>query len=100
MAEKTEVEKKVEEVGTNAAGTEGARAPGTGPGERQCPACKSAKVRRSQMRGLLERGLLKRLGVKAYRCAQCDARFYRFGLRSQEKAQSVTHSNSGQASLK
>jgi hypothetical protein len=90
MAEKTEVTNKVEEVGTNAAGTEGARSCGTRPGERQCPACKSAKVRRSQMRGLLERGLLKPLGVKAYRCPQCDRRFYRFGRRSsQERVHSL-----------
>jgi hypothetical protein len=52
------------------------------------------------MRGLLERGLLKPLGVKAYRCETCDHRFYRLGSRTQEKAQPMARLNSGAASLK
>jgi hypothetical protein len=93
MVEKTEVENKFVEVGTNAAGTQRARAEGKRPGGRLCPSCKSAKVRRSQMRGLIEQWLLKPLGTKAYRCEECDHRFYRFGSRSQEKAQPVISSN-------
>ena len=42
----------------------------------KCPMCGSGEVRRSQMRGLWERGLLKTVGVKAYRCEHCDARYY------------------------
>jgi hypothetical protein len=100
MAEKTEVENKVEEMEKRAAGPRREHASGTRQGARQCPDCKSEKVRRSQMRGLLERGLLKPLGMKAYRCERCDARFYRFGSRSQEKAPPGTSSNGGEASLK
>jgi hypothetical protein len=86
---------KVEEVGMNAARTQRAGAGGKRLGERRCPACNSTRVRRSQMRGLLERGLLKPLGVKAYRCEDCDARFYRFGSRSQVHGRSMAGSNGG-----
>jgi len=43
--------------------------------ERRCPECGSSNVRRSQMRGLWERGVLKPLGVRAFRCAACDQRY-------------------------
>jgi hypothetical protein len=99
MSEKTEIERKAEERRMNAAETESVRAGGVKLGGRKCPACKSGRVRRSQMRGLFER-LLKALGVKAYRCEQCDVRFYRFGSRSREQVQPATGSNGGQASLK
>ena len=42
----------------------------------RCPMCGSGDVRRSHMKGLWERGLLKAVGVKAYRCESCDARYY------------------------
>ena len=45
---------------------------------RKCPECGSRKVRRSQMRGLWERGVLRAVGVKAYRCEGCDKRYYEF----------------------
>jgi hypothetical protein len=45
---------------------------------RNCPECGSTAVRRSQMRGFLERGLLRPVGVRAYRCESCDARHYGF----------------------
>jgi hypothetical protein len=98
MTEKIQVEKYIEDSKMNSASVEQAGADAQ-PWEKTCPACKAKKVRRSQMRGLLERGLLKPLGVKAYRCECCDHRFYRFGSRSQHKAQRVTSSN-GAASLK
>jgi hypothetical protein len=44
--------------------------------ERKCPRCGSHETRRSQMRGLWERGVLKTIGVRAYRCETCDHRFY------------------------
>jgi len=44
----------------------------------KCPKCGSAEVRRSHMRGLVERGVLKLVGVKAYRCESCDWRYYAF----------------------
>ena len=46
--------------------------------ERKCPECGSGDVRRSQMRGLWERGVLKMVGMKAYRCERCDRRYYEF----------------------
>jgi hypothetical protein len=100
MSEKTEIERKAEEGRTNAAETANVRAGGLRLRGRKCPACKSERVRRSQMRGLFERSLLKALGVKAYRCEKCDARFYRFGSRSHEKAQPAAGANGGQANLK
>jgi hypothetical protein len=52
---------------------------------RKCPKCGCEEVRRSQMRGLVERGVLKMVGVKAYRCERCDWRFY--GVRRAETKQ-------------
>jgi transcriptional regulator NrdR family protein len=47
-------------------------------GGRKCPGCMSAHVRRSQMRGFLEHGVLRTVGVRAYRCESCDKRYYGF----------------------
>jgi hypothetical protein len=44
----------------------------------KCPKCGCKEVRRSQMRGLWERGVLRALGVRAYRCDGCDHRYYDF----------------------
>jgi hypothetical protein len=30
------------------------------------------------MRGFVERGVLKLIGVRAYRCESCDRRYYEF----------------------
>jgi hypothetical protein len=35
-------------------------------------------VRRSQMRGFVERGTLRLIGMRAYRCESCDQRHYNF----------------------
>jgi predicted RNA-binding Zn-ribbon protein involved in translation (DUF1610 family) len=52
----------------------------------QCPKCGSKEVRRSQMRGIVERGVLKLVGVKAYRCESCDWRYYGFrGMETKHK---------------
>jgi hypothetical protein len=45
-------------------------------GGRKCPGCRSAQVRRSQMRGFWEHGVLRTVGVRAYRCESCDKRYY------------------------
>lgn len=42
--------------------------------ERQCPSCGSDALRRSQMRGFIERCILKVIGMKAFRCESCDRR--------------------------
>jgi len=55
-----------------------------------CPACKTGVLRRSQMRGLVERGLLRPIGLRAYRCDECDGRFYRFGT-DHERAHEMHH---------
>jgi DNA-directed RNA polymerase subunit RPC12/RpoP len=44
--------------------------------ERKCPECGSGNMRRSQMRGFWERGVLRTTGVRAYRCERCFYRFY------------------------
>jgi hypothetical protein len=51
----------------------------TAAGKRMCPRCRTAELHRSQMRGLIERGILRPVGIRAYRCAACDERFLRFG---------------------
>ncbi len=45
----------------------------------KCPSCGGGEVRRSQMRGLLERGILRFFGIHAYRCQDCDRRYYAMG---------------------
>jgi len=44
-----------------------------------CPACRSGSLHRSQMRGIVERGILRTIGLRAFRCSRCDERFFRFG---------------------
>ena len=42
---------------------------------RLCPHCNSSEVFRSHRRGAVERYLLRAIGVRPFRCANCDARF-------------------------
>jgi len=42
-----------------------------------CPRCGSTNVRRSHRRGFLERALFQLLGLRPYRCEDCDERFLR-----------------------
>jgi predicted RNA-binding Zn-ribbon protein involved in translation (DUF1610 family) len=44
--------------------------------KRHCPHCGSAEVYRSHRRGTMERYLLRAVGVRPFRCVNCDARFY------------------------
>ena len=44
---------------------------------RTCPYCGSSEVSRSHRRGVAERYLLRAIGVRPFRCVNCDARFYR-----------------------
>ena len=44
----------------------------------KCPECGSGAVRRSQMRGILERGVYRVIGMRAYRCEACDYRYLQF----------------------
>ena len=46
--------------------------------KRTCPRCGSEETRRSQMRGIIERGLLRTIGMRAYRCESCDYRYHEF----------------------
>ena len=50
----------------------------TGTKEHRCPNCGSEALRRSQMRGLIERGVLRVIGIRAFRCESCDQRHYGF----------------------
>ena len=45
---------------------------------RRCPECGSDEVRRSHMRGVFERGILRLIGVRAFRCDSCDHRHFAF----------------------
>jgi Zn-finger nucleic acid-binding protein len=51
----------------------------TAVGKRICPKCRAAELHRSQMHGLIERSILRPVGIRAYRCSSCDERFLRFG---------------------
>ena len=42
-----------------------------------CPHCGGSEVFRSHRRGTVERYLLRAIGVRPFRCVNCDARFYR-----------------------
>jgi DNA-directed RNA polymerase subunit RPC12/RpoP len=45
--------------------------------QRHCPHCGSAEVFRSHRRGAIERYLFRAIGMRSFRCVNCDARFYR-----------------------
>jgi hypothetical protein len=45
--------------------------------KRPCPYCGGSEVYRSHRRGTMERYLLRAVGVRPFRCVNCDARFYR-----------------------
>jgi DNA-directed RNA polymerase subunit RPC12/RpoP len=45
--------------------------------KRHCPHCGSAEVFRSHRRDAVERYLLRAIGMRPFRCVNCDARFYR-----------------------
>ena len=44
--------------------------------KRPCPYCGGSEVFRSHRRGTMERYLLRAVGVRPFRCVNCDARFY------------------------
>ena len=50
----------------------------TAAGKRMCPRCRTVELHRSEMHGLIERNILRPVGIRAYRCAGCDERFLRF----------------------
>ena len=45
--------------------------------KRPCPRCGGSEVFRSHRRGPMERYLLRAVGVRPFRCVNCNARFYR-----------------------
>ena len=47
--------------------------------KRFCPYCGGSEVYRSHRRGTMERYLLRAVGVRPFRCVNCNARFYRRG---------------------
>jgi hypothetical protein len=51
---------------------------------RRCRECGSDEVRRSQMRGFVERVVLRALGIRAYRCEACDRRYYSFQMKDEK----------------
>ena len=46
--------------------------------KRYCPRCRSIETARSHRRGTVERYLLAVIGVRPFRCLNCDVRFYAF----------------------
>jgi hypothetical protein len=44
--------------------------------KRPCPRCGGSEVFRSHRRGPTERYLLRAVGVRPFRCVNCNARFY------------------------
>lgn len=51
---------------------------------RNCPHCASAKISRSHRRGAIERHFLRLIGVRPFRCLDCDIRFYAFARLDEE----------------
>ena len=46
--------------------------------KRDCPHCRSVETSRSHRRGTIERYLLRVVGIRPFRCLNCDVRFYDF----------------------
>jgi predicted RNA-binding Zn-ribbon protein involved in translation (DUF1610 family) len=56
------------------------------PAKRSCPNCGSADIFRSHRRGPIERYLIRAIGMRPYRCLNCDGRYYFFSLVDQESS--------------
>ena len=56
--------------------------------KRECPNCESVENYRSHRKGPLEKYILGVLGVRPYRCMNCDVRFYAFSRFNEESSQS------------
>jgi hypothetical protein len=54
--------------------------------KRLCPNCRSAESSRSHRSGPLEKYILGVLGVRPYRCMNCDVRFYAFSRFNEESS--------------
>jgi hypothetical protein len=52
--------------------------------KRQCPNCKSVETSRSHRKDPLEKYLLGPIGVRPYRCMNCEVRFYAFSRFDEE----------------
>lgn len=52
--------------------------------KRNCPHCRSMDTSRSHRRGTVERYVLAIIGVRPFRCLNCDARFYAFARFDEE----------------
>jgi hypothetical protein len=52
--------------------------------KRNCPQCRSIDTSRSHRRGTVERYVLAIIGVRPFRCLNCDARFYGFARSDEE----------------
>jgi hypothetical protein len=69
--------------------------------KRSCPHCRSVETFRSHRRGTVERFLLRVVGVRPFRCLNCDVRYYdfcRFGqdaLRNTKAAGTLVSPGSG-----
>jgi hypothetical protein len=44
--------------------------------KRSCPRCRSKQVAKSHIRGAIEEQILRAFRLSAYRCCDCDKRFY------------------------
>jgi hypothetical protein len=51
---------------------------------RNCPHCRRIETSRSHRRGTVERYVLTIIGVRPFRCLNCDARFYAFARFDEE----------------
>lgn len=56
------------------------------PTKRLCPYCSSVEINRSHRRGAIERYFFRAIGMRPYRCSDCDARFYAFAGPHEETA--------------
>jgi YgiT-type zinc finger domain-containing protein len=65
-----------------------------------CPRCNSSKIHRSRRKGLVDRSLLRVLGVHAYRCKECDERYYSLGHRREPLHQPQTSPSETRHALK
>ena len=57
---------------------------------RRCPRCGRSRVHRSRRRGLREKFVLPLVGLRPYRCEDCDHRF----LSRSDPPDDVSHSHS------
>ena len=57
--------------------------------KRFCPYCGGSEIFRSHRRGAMERYIFRPIGLRPFRCVNCNARFYRLKRSDGSESQDI-----------